>query len=214
MAFYKSACRGSDFYFMLIISEFYASSANAEGAFLVYTQIWEVKILPSEKVLQQKKEAVEVIKNKLSSSVAGVIVDYRGISVADDTKLRKELREAGVDYSVVKNTLLRFAANETGFEGLTGCLEGTTALAVSNEDPVAAAKILQKFADNSKGNFSLKAGYVEGKILDQAGIEQLAKLPNKEQLLVQLLSVLNGNIRGLAVALNAIAEKKGEEVVA
>ena len=166
--------------------------------------------MPSEKVLEQKKLAVSEIKAKLQNSVAGVIVDYKGINVADDTKLRKELREAGIEYAVVKNTLLRFAAKEAGFDALTDVLEGTTALAVSNDDPVAAAKILNKYAEDSKGKFSLKAGYVEGKILDQAGLQNLAKLPSKEQLLTQLLSVLNGNIRGLAVALNAIAEKMGE----
>lgn len=170
--------------------------------------------MPSESVLKGKQEVVETLKAKLQGSVAGVIVNYRGINVADDTKLRKELREAGIDYSVVKNTLLRFAAKETGFDELTGVLEGTTAIAISHDDPVAAAKILNKFAEASKGEFALKAGYVEGKILDKAGVEQLAKLPSREQLLTQLLSVLNGNIRGLAVALNAIAEKNNEEVVA
>lgn len=171
--------------------------------------------MASEKVLEQKKLAVEEIKSKLQNSVAGVIVDYKGINVADDTKLRKELREAGVDYTVVKNTLLRFAAKETGFDELTSVLEGTTALAVSKEDPVVAAKILNKYAEASKGTFSLKAGYVEGKFLDKEGLTNLAKLPSKEELLTQLLYALNGNIRGLAVALNAIAEKKqgGEDEV-
>ncbi|MEG1965581.1 MAG: 50S ribosomal protein L10 [Oscillospiraceae bacterium] len=170
--------------------------------------------MPSEKVLKEKQDVVEAIKAKLQGSVAGVIVDYKGINVLEDTKLRRELREANIDYTVVKNTLLRFAAKETGFDALTDVLEGTTAIAVSHDDPVAAAKILNKYAEASKGKFSLKAGYVEGKILDKAGVEQLAKLPSKEQLLVQLLSDLNGNIRGLAVALNAIAEKNSEEVVA
>jgi len=168
--------------------------------------------LPSEKILQQKQEVVADLKTKLGSAVAGVLVDYKGITVADDTKLRKELREAGVEYGVVKNTLLRFAAKEAGFDELTSVLEGTTALAVSHEDPVVAAKILNKYAEDSKGKFVIKAGFVEGKVLDKAGVEHLAKLPNREQLLVQLLSVLNGNIRGLAVALNAIAEKNGAEV--
>ncbi len=167
--------------------------------------------MPSEKALLQKKEQVEQLKAKLQGAVAGVLVDYKGINVADDTKLRRELREANVEYTVVKNTLLRFAAKEVGFEDLCGVLEGTTALAISNDDPVIAAKILDKYATDSKGAFSLKAGFVEGKVLDKAGIEAVAKLPSKEQLLVQLLSVLNGNIRGLAVALNAIKEQKEGE---
>lgn len=165
--------------------------------------------MPSEKVLQNKQAIVEELKGKLQKAVAGVLVDYKGITVADDTKLRRELREAGVDYFVVKNTMLRFATKEVGLEELGGVLEGTTALALSDEDAVVAAKILNKYAEGSKGAFSIKAGFAEGKILDVAGVEYLAKLPNREQLLTQLLSVLNGNIRGLAVALNAIAEKNG-----
>ena len=150
--------------------------------------------MPSEKILEQKKQIVSDLAGKLSSSVAGVIVDYKGITVADDTKLRKELREAGVEYTVVKNTLLRFAAKEAGLE-----------------DPIAAAKILSKYAEGSKGKFSIKAGFMEGKVLDLEGVDRLAKLPSKEQLLVQLLSVLNGNLRGLAIALNAIVEKQEEQ---
>ena len=164
--------------------------------------------MPSEKVLQDKQAIVAGLKEKLTNSAAGVLVDYKGITVAEDTKLRKELREAGVEYSVVKNTLLKFAAKEAGYEEFIPVLDGTTAFAVAKDDPVAAAKILSKFADNSKGKFTVKAGFVEGKALDAAGVAQLAKLPSREQLLGQLLSVLNGNISGLARALNAIAEKQ------
>lgn len=165
--------------------------------------------LPSEKVLAAKQSVVVELKEKLQGATAGVLVNYSGISVADDTKLRKELREAGVEYGVVKNTLLRFAAKEVGFEGLCDVLEGNTAMAVSS-DPIAAAKILCKYADNSKGKFTIKAGFLDGEVMDAADIQDLAKLPSKDQLLCQLLSVLNGNIRGLAVALNAIAEKNEE----
>ncbi len=167
--------------------------------------------MPSEKTLQAKQEVVAQLKQKLDGAVAGVLVNYRGISVADDTKLRRELREAGVDYAVVKNTLLRRALEGTEYGEIASVLEDTTAFAVSHEDPVAAAKILVKFADDSKSTFAVKAGFVEGKVLDVAGVTELAKLPSKEQLLVQLLSVLNGNIRGLAVALNAIVEKENEK---
>ena len=165
--------------------------------------------MPSAKVLEQKKGVVAELKEKLESSCAGVLVDYKGISVADDTKLRKELREAGVDYSVVKNTLLNFASKEAGYPEFEQLLSGTTALAVSREDPVAAAKILTKYADGSKGKFTVKGGFVDGGYIDAAKVGELGKLPNREQLLTQLLSVLTGNIRGLAVALNAIAEKNG-----
>lgn len=166
--------------------------------------------MPSEKVLETKKEIVAGLEEKLKTAVSGVIVDYKGISVADDTKLRKELREAGVEYKVVKNTLLRFAAKNAGLEELCPSLEGTTALAVSNEDAVAPAKILGKFAEDSKGKFIIKTGFMEGKVISVEEVTALSKLPGREQLLAMLLSALTGNIRGLAVALNAIAEKDGE----
>ena len=174
--------------------------------------------MPSEKILEQKKQIVADLAKKLKNSVAGVVVDYKGINVADDTKLRKELREAGVEYFVVKNTLLSRAAAIAGVEGLDPVLEGTTALALSEEDHVAAARILCKFAETHK-NFKTKAGFVEGKVISAAEVENLSKLPTKEVLVAQALSglnapitgfvtVLNGTIKGLVVALNAIAEKQ------
>ena len=109
--------------------------------------------MPSEKILQAKKETVEQLVEKLKAAQSGVLVDYIGINVADDTKLRRELREAGVEYTVVKNSILRFAAKEAGLEGLTSYLSGSTAIALSNDDPVAPAKILGKFArkDSEQG---------------------------------------------------------------
>lgn len=166
--------------------------------------------LPSEKILQQKQEAVAALTEKLKNAAAGVLVDYKGINVADDTKLRKELREAGVEYAVVKNTLLRFAAKEVGYDALDSVLEGTTALALSDGDQVVAAKILTKYAEDSKGKFVVKAGFVDGGVIDAAKVAELGKLPNREALLSMLCSALQGNLRGLAVALNAIAEKSGE----
>ena len=150
--------------------------------------------MPSEKVLELKKQQVAALKERLDASIAGVVVDYKGISVEDDTKLRKELREAGVEYTVVKNTLLAIAAKEVGLEGIVPSLKGTTAIAVSS-DHVAAAKILCKYADNSKGKFNVKCGYVEGNALDADGVKALAKLPSREVLLTQLLFALNGNLR-------------------
>ena len=166
--------------------------------------------MPSEKILQQKQEAVAALTEKLKNAAAGVLVDYKGINVADDTKLRKELREAGVEYAVVKNTLLRFAAKEVGYDALDSVLEGTTALALSDGDQVVAAKILTKYAEDSKGKFVVKAGFVDGGVIDAAKVAELGKLPNREALLSMLCSALQGNLRGLAVALNAIAEKNGE----
>ncbi len=165
--------------------------------------------MPSEKILSQKQQYVAELAEKLKTSVAGVVVDYKGINVADDTLLRRQLREAGVEYFVVKNTMLRFAAKEAGLDGLNSVLEGTTALAISKEDPIAAAKVLSKFADDHK-NFTIKAGYMDGEVMDVDKVVALGKLPSKEQLVGQLVSVLVAPIRGLAVALNAIAEKNGE----
>ena len=175
--------------------------------------------MPSEKVLQAKKEIVADLAGKLLNAVAGVVVDYKGITVADDTKMRAELRAAGVEYAVVKNTLLRLAVKEAGLEGLEDVLKGTSAIALSNEDPVVAAKILSKYADDKATPFSIKAGYVDGSVLNADGVNALAKLPSKEVLIAQTLgglnapisgfvNVLNANLRGLVIALNAIAEKQ------
>ena len=174
--------------------------------------------MASEKILQQKQEYVEQLAEKLGSSVAGVVVSYKGITVADDTMLRRKMREAGVEYSVVKNTMLSRAAGKVGLNELDSVLEGSTALALSAGDHVAAAKILCEFAEKNK-NFTVKAGFVEGKVIDAAQVEELAKMPPKEVLVAKVLGglnapisgfvgVLNANLRGLVVALNAIAEKQ------
>ncbi len=167
--------------------------------------------MPNEKVLLEKQQYVAELKEKLTNSAAGVLVDYKGITVADDTKLRKELREAGVEYRVVKNTMLRLALKDTPYEEISNVLENTTALALSHEDPIIAAKIICKYIESSKRSYAVKAGFADGKPMDKAGVETLAKLPNKEGLISMLLSVLTGNLRGLAVAIKAIGEKKEEE---
>jgi large subunit ribosomal protein L10 len=176
--------------------------------------------MPSGKVLAEKQSTVQALTERLNGATAGVIVDYKGITVEADTALRRQLRKAGVEYSVVKNTLLSRAAENCGLDGLKEHLNGTTALATSS-DPVAAAKVLSEYSGKSNGAFSVKAGFVEGKVIDKDGVDALAKLPSKEVLIAQVLggfnapitgfvNVLNGNIRGLVVALNAIAEKKNE----
>ena len=166
--------------------------------------------MPSQKILSEKQAYVEALKAKLDSSVAGVVVDYKGISVANDTKLRRALREANVEYAVVKNTMLRLALEGKGYTELEKTLEGTTAIAISHEDPLVAAKILCKYAEESKGAFTVKAGYMDGAEMSAAEVEAIAKLPGTQELLSMLCSALLGNIRGLAVALNAIAEKSEE----
>ncbi len=164
--------------------------------------------MPSQKVLEAKQQAVATITEQLKGCTTGVFVDYSGISVADDTVLRKNLREAGVKYTVVKNTLTRFAAKEAGIEGLDDILNGTTALAVC-DDHVTAAKIIGEFAEKNE-NFKIKGGIMEGAAISVAEVEKLSKMPNREQLLCMLLYALNGNISGLARALQAVADQKNE----
>ncbi len=176
--------------------------------------------MPNKNVLESKQAFVAELAEKLKNASAGVLVDYKGISVADDTKLRRELRNAGVEYIVVKNTLLSLANKQVGFDALESHLKGTTALAISPTDPVAAAKILCEYAKKSNDKFKIKAGFVDGGVIDKDQVNALAELPPREQLIARVLSgfnapisgfvnVLNGNLRGLVVALNAIAEKKG-----
>lgn len=164
--------------------------------------------MPSKSVLEAKQNVVNQLKEKVTASVSGVLVDYKGISAENDTKLRKELREAGVEYSVVKNTLLKRVIEGTDLEGMSKVLEGTTALALSNEDQIAPARILNKFAKDSNGTFTIKAGYMDGKVLEANEVVAIADLPSKEGLVQMLLSVLVSGPRGLAIALNEVAKTK------
>jgi len=174
--------------------------------------------MPSAKVLEQKKAIVDDLAGKLKDSCAGVLVDYQGINVVDDTKLRKELREAGVEYIVAKNTLLKRAAQYAEIDNLETFLKGSTAIAISKDDYVAAARILCGFAKDHEF-FKVKSGFIDGKAIDKKEVSNLSKLPSREVLVSQVLrglnapisglaTVLNGTIKGLVVALNAIAEKK------
>ena len=165
--------------------------------------------MPSVQVLEQKKQVVADLVERLNGSCAGVIVDYKGINVADDTKLRKELRENGVDYFVVKNTILGRAIEGTDLADMSSVLEGTTAIALSNEDYTAAARILAKFAESHE-NFKIKTGFLDGKVVDAATIDSLAKLPSKEVLLATVCSAFQAPIAAFARAVQAIVDK-GEE---
>ena len=165
--------------------------------------------MPSAKVLEQKQQVVADLVERLNASIAGVIVDYKGITVTDDTALRKELREAGVEYTVVKNTLLRLAIASTELNGLESVLDGTTAIATSADDYVAAARILCKFADAHKG-FEIKNGFLDKEVIDVAKINGLAKLPSREVLLAQVLGAFQAPISAFARAIQAIVDKDGE----
>ena len=171
--------------------------------------------MPSEKTLLAKQEKVNELTELIKNSAAGVLVSYEGITVEEDTKLRKEMREAGVKYFVEKNTMLRFAFKNAGLDDIIGVLEGTTAIAISDDDQTAPARILGKFAENAGDDkFNLKAGYVEGEVYDQAGVVALSKIPSKDTLLAQLVGSLQGPLQKLAATLNAVADKKKEEEAA
>jgi len=174
--------------------------------------------MPSAKILSEKQEIVKALAEKLGGSVSGVLVDYKGTNVATDTEMRRKMRDAGVDYTVTKNTMIRFAIQDTNLADLTPFLEGPTALALHVDDPVAPAKVVYEYVGKDKP-MEVKVGFVDGKVITAAEVEALSKLPAKEVLVAQVLgtmmapisglaNVLNANIRGLAVALQAIADQK------
>ncbi len=164
--------------------------------------------MPNAKVLEAKKQAVAELSEKISASVTGVVVDYKGISVADDTALRKELRENGVKYTVVKNSILKRAVEGTDLAQIAEVCEGTTAIALSAEDYTAAARILCKYAE-SHDNFNVKSGFLDGKVVSIETIDELAKLPTKEVLLATVLSAFQAPIAAFARAVQAIVDKDG-----
>jgi large subunit ribosomal protein L10 len=161
-------------------------------------------------VIEQKKQIVDEIADKLKNSVSTIVVDYRGLSVAQVTELRKQLREAGVEFKVYKNTLTRRAAEQAELSGLNEVLTGPNAIAFSNEDVVAPAKILNDFAKKNEA-LEIKSGVIEGNIASVEEVKALAELPSREGLLSMLLSVLQAPIRNLALAAKAVADQKEEQ---
>ncbi|NLX61826.1 MAG: 50S ribosomal protein L10 [Tissierellia bacterium] len=172
----------------------------------------------SSKALEKKKQIVEEIKEKIEKSQSVVLVDYRGLNVDQVTQLRKKYREAGVDYKVYKNTLMRFAFKEAGYEEFNEYLTGPNAVAFGFDDPVAPAKVTHEFAKEHE-SLEIKAGIGDGKIVSLDEIKRLADLPSREVLIAQVLgglnapiagfaNVLQGTIRSLVYALNAIKEKQ------
>ena len=170
--------------------------------------------MPNAKVLSEKQAIVAALTEKLQGSVAGVIVDYSGITVAEDTEMRRKLRENNVDYAVVKNTLLRFAINNSGLEELDPLLNGTTSLAVSVDDPVAPAKIIKEYADKLNGRFEIKGGFMDGKVISLEEVNALASIPALPVLQAQDLGTMLAPITSFAVVIKAIAEKLGGPVEA
>ena len=163
--------------------------------------------MANEKVIQAKQDAVDVVAAKLQNSITTVVADYRGLNVSQVTELRKQLREAGVEFQVLKNTLLRRATAAAELTELDGVLTGPTAIAFSNTDVVAPARILNDFAKKNDA-LKLKGGVVEGKVIDADQIKALAELPSRDGLLSMLLSVLQAPMRNFALAVKAVAEKE------
>ena len=165
--------------------------------------------MPNAKVLSEKQAVVAALVESLKGANAGVLVDYKGITVAEDTALRKELRENGVEYAVVKNTLLRRALDDVNLGELDGVLNGTTSMAVSKDDPIAPMRIVNKYAKQMGDRFTIKAGFMDGKVLPLADVIAMAELPSKDVLLAQTLGMLLAPITSLAIVIKAIAEKQG-----
>jgi len=166
--------------------------------------------MPNAKVLSEKQAVVAQLEETLKSAASGVLVNYEGITVAEDTALRNELRKAGVEYAVVKNTMVRRALDDTGLGELDDVLHGTTSLAVSKEDPIAPMRVIHKFAKGLNGErFVIKAGFMDGKVLPLEDIAALAELPSKEVLVGQVLGMMLSPITSLAIVIKAIAEKGG-----
>ncbi len=165
--------------------------------------------MPSASILASKAARVQELTEKLKGAASFVLVDYKGITVADDTTLRRSLREANVEYFVEKNTMLKRALHELGMEDYDEVLNGTTAIAISTDDQTAPARILGEFAEKSE-TFKLKAGCVDGEYYDEAKVIALSKIPSKDVLLAQLVGSLQGPIQKLAALLQAIVDKNGE----
>ena len=159
--------------------------------------------------VELKKPIVEEISANIKDAQSVVLVDYRGLTVEQDTNLRKTLRENNITYKVYKNTFMNFAFKGTDFEALKPYLEGPSAIAISTEDATAPARVLSKFAKTAN-QLEIKAGVVEGVVYDAKGIEDIAKVPSREELLSRLLGSMKSPVSNLARVLNQIAEKDGE----
>ena len=165
--------------------------------------------MPSKSILEQKQAVVADLAEMLKNSPAGVLVNYQGITVDADTKLRKALREAGVKYMVVKNSLTGRACNEVGLGDMNQYLSGMTAIAIGTTDPVAPAKVLKEYAEKIE-SFEILAGYLDGAVVDKATVEKLADIPSKEVLIAKLLGSIKSPLYSFAYALQAVVDKDGE----
>ena len=168
--------------------------------------------MPNAKILSEKKAVVEALAERFKGASAGVFVDYRGITVAEDTQLRRELVSNEVEYSVVKNTLTRFALEKAGLSDLDSVLNGTTSLATSAGDPIAPIRIINEYSKKMGDRFNIKAAFMDGKVLDAQEIEEIAALPSKDALYAKVLGTMLAPITSLAVVLGQILEQNGGSV--
>lgn len=166
--------------------------------------------MPSQKILDKKKEQVQNLAEKFKKAKMVVLTEYRGISVEDDTKLRSKVRENGDEYAVVKNSIITHAAKEAGIEGIE-TLEGPTAVVIGYEDYVTPAKVVNDYAKDHDF-YTIKSGVMDGKVIDVSEVKKLANLPSKDTLYAMLASALLGNIRNLAVVLDQTRQKQEENV--
>ena len=164
--------------------------------------------MPNAKVLESKKAIVEELSDRIGKATAVVFVDYKGISVAQDTELRNKFREAGVEYSVVKNTLTRLAAKKVGFNEFDEVLNGTTSMATTTDDPIAPARIVSEFAKKNKNVLKIKGGIVEGKVQTVDALNAFGELPSKNALIAQVLGTFLAPITSLAFVIDQIREQK------
>lgn len=165
--------------------------------------------MPNAKVLSEKQAIVEAMAERIKNAEAGVLVDYKGITVAEDTALRTELRKEGVEYTVVKNTLTRKALDKLGMNELDSVLNGTTSLATADNDPIAPFRILSDYSKKLNERFNIKAAFMDGKVLNEAEIAEMSALPSKDALYAKVLGTMIAPITGLAVCLGQILEQKG-----
>lgn len=165
--------------------------------------------MPNANVLESKKAIVENLTSKIQGATSVVFVNYSGITVAQDTDLRKQFREASVDYSVVKNTLTRLAANKAGYKEFDEILNGTTSMACTTGDPIAPARIVCEFAKKNKDVLEIKGGFVEGKVLSVDELKSFGELPSKDALVAQVLGTFLAPITSLAFVLDQICQQKG-----
>ena len=165
--------------------------------------------MPNAKVLSEKQAIVEALAERIKNAEAGILVDYKGITVAEDTALRTELRKEGVEYTVVKNTLTRKALDKLGMNELDSVLNGTTSLATADNDPIAPFRILSEYSKKLNERFNIKAAFMDGKVLNEAEIAEMSALPSKDALYAKVLGTMIAPITGLAVCLGQILEQKG-----